>query len=47
MPLDAANLLARVVALLFCRIGVLHALCVNNDEAGRGVATQFLAGLAN
>ena len=47
MPLDAAHFLARVVALFFCRIGVLDALCVNNDEGGRGVAPQFLAGLAN
>ena len=47
MSLDAANLLARVVALFFCRIGVLDALRVNNEEAGRGLAPQFLAGLAN
>ena len=47
MTLDAGDLLARVVALLFGAVGVLHALRVNDQEAGRGVAPQFLAGLAN
>jgi hypothetical protein len=47
VTLDAGDLLARVVALFFCRVSVLHALRVNNDEAGRGVAPQFGAGLAN
>ena len=47
MPLDAGNFFARVVALLFGAVGVLHALRINNDEAGCGVAPQFLAGLAN
>jgi hypothetical protein len=47
MPLDAGNLFARVVSFLFGAVGVLYALRVNNDEAGRGVAPQFLADLAN
>jgi len=47
VTLDAGDLLARVVALFFCRVGVLHALRVNDDEAGRGVAPQFGAGLSN
>ena len=47
MALDAGNFFARVVALLFGAVGVLHALRINNDEAGRGVAPQFGAGLAN
>jgi len=47
MSLDAGNLLARVVALFFCRVGVVDALRVNNNEAGCGLAPQFLAGLAN
>jgi len=47
MPLDAAHLFASVVALQLRTVGVLHALRINDQEAGRGVATQFLAGLAN
>ena len=47
VTLDAGDLLASVVALFFCRVGVLHALRVNDDEAGRSVAPQFGTGLAN
>ena len=47
MPLDAANLLARIVALRFGAIGVFYPLRVNNQETGRGVAPQFDADLAN
>jgi hypothetical protein len=47
MPLDAGNLFADIISFLFRRVGVLHALRVNNDEAGCGFAPQFLAGLAN
>ena len=47
MALDAGNLFAGIVSFLFCTIGVLDALRVNNDEAGRSIAPQFLAGLAN
>ena len=47
VTLDAGNLLACVVALLIGAVGVLHALRVNDQEAGQGVAPQFLAGLAN
>ena len=47
VPLDAGDLFARVVALLFGGVGVLHALCINNNEAGLLVAPLFLAGLAN
>ena len=47
MPLDAANLLARIVALLFGAIGVFYALRVNDQEAGCGVAPLFDADLAN
>ena len=47
MSLDAGNLFAGIVSFLFCRVGVLDALRVNNNEAGRGLAPQFLAGLAN
>jgi len=42
VTLDAGDLLARVVALFFCRVGVLHALRINDNEAGRGVAPQFV-----
>ena len=47
MSLDAGNLFASIVALLFCAVGVLDALRVNDDKAGCGLAPQFLAGLAN
>ena len=47
MPLDAGDLFAGVVSFLFCTVSVLDALRVNNDEAGCGLAPQFLAGLAN
>jgi hypothetical protein len=38
MPLDAGDLFARVVALLFSAVSVLHALRVNDQKAGHGVA---------
>ena len=41
VPFDAGHLLARVVSLLLGAIGVLHALRVNNQEAGHGVASPF------
>jgi hypothetical protein len=44
MPLDAANFLARIVALLLGPIGVSYALCTNDQGTGRGVAPQFDAG---
>ncbi len=47
VALDAGDLLARVIALLAGRIGVLHALRVDDQEAGRGAAPLFDAGLAN
>ncbi len=47
MALDAGNLLARVVALLTGGVGVLHALCINDQEAGRATASLFGAVLAN
>ena len=47
VALDAGDLLARVIALLFGAIGVLHALRVNDQEAGCGVAPLSGAGLAN
>ena len=47
MPLDAGDLFARVVALQLGAVGVLHALRINDQKAGHGVAPQFLAGLAN
>ena len=47
MSLDAGHLFANVTSFLFCAIGVLDALRINNDEAGCGLAPQFLAGLAN
>jgi hypothetical protein len=47
MPLDAGNLFASIVAFLFSRVGVLDASRINNNEAGCGLAPQFLAGLAN
>ncbi len=47
MPLDAGDLFAGVVSLLFRAIGVFYALRVNDQEAGRGVAPQFDADLAN
>jgi hypothetical protein len=34
MTLDARYLLAGIVAFVFGAIGVLHALCVDDDEAG-------------
>ena len=34
MPLDAANLFARIVAFFHGRIRVLHALRINNQESG-------------
>ena len=47
VPFDPGDLLARVVALLLGAIGVLHALRINDQEAGHGVASLFGAGLAN
>ena len=47
MALNAGDLLARVVAFFFGRVGVLHTLRINNDEAGLRVAPKFGAGLAN
>ena len=47
MPLDAGDFLARVVALLVGRVGVLRALRVGYQKTGLRVAPQFLAGLAN
>jgi hypothetical protein len=47
MSLDAGNLFASIVALLFCAVGVLDALCINKDKASCGLAPQFLAVLAN
>lgn len=47
VALDAGDLLARVVALPSSGVGVLHALGVYNQEAGRGAAPLSGAGLAN
>ena len=47
MSLDAGYLFASVVSFLFSTVGILDALRINNDEAGCGLAPQFLAGLAN
>jgi hypothetical protein len=45
--LDAGDLLARVVALMARCIGVLHALRVNDQQAGRGASPLFGTVLAN
>ena len=47
MALDAGDFLARVVALLSGCIGVLYALRINDQEAGRGAPPLFGAVLAN
>ncbi len=47
VALDAGDLLARVIALLAGRIGVLYALRVHDQEAGRALAPLFDAGRAN
>ncbi len=47
MALDAGDLLARVVALLAGCIGILHALRINDQEAGRAAAPLSGAVLAN
>jgi len=47
VPFDAGYFLARVVSLLLSAIGVLHALRVNDQEAGHDVASLFDSGLAN
>jgi len=47
VPLDARNFFARVVALLLRAVGVLHALRVNDQEAGHAVASLFHTGRAN
>jgi hypothetical protein len=47
VPFDAGHLLARDLSLLLCAIGVLHALGVNDQEAGHGVSYLFGSGLAD
>ena len=48
VTLDAGdNCSTTSIALFFRRVGVLHTLRVNDQEAGRGVAPRFGAGLAN
>ena len=47
VALDAGDLLARVIALLPSRVGVLHALRVHDQEAGRGAAPLSGALLSN
>ena len=47
VALDAGHALARVIALLAGRIGVLHALCVDDQEAGRATPPLSGAVLAN
>ena len=47
VPLDAGNFLARVVPLQLRTVGVLHALRVNDQEAGHAVASLFDAGRAD
>lgn len=44
MALDPRNLLARVIALLACRVGVLHALRVHDQERAAGVAPPVSRG---
>ena len=46
MPLDTANLLARIVAFFHGRIRVLHTLRINNQESGCFMA-PLLAALRN
>ena len=46
MPLDTANLLARIVAFFHGRIRVLHTLRINNQESGFFMA-PLLAALRN
>ena len=47
VALDAGDLLARIVALLAGCIGVLYALRINDQQAGRGAAPLSGAVLAN
>ena len=47
VALDARDFLARVIALAACRVRVLHALRIHDQERAAGVAPQFLAGRAN
>lgn len=47
MTLDPGDLLACVVSLAARRVTVLHALCVDDQKAWRGVPLQFHAGRAN
>jgi len=47
VALDAGDFFTRVVALQLRTVGVFHALRINNQEAGHGVASLFGAGLAN
>ena len=46
MPLDTANLLARIVAFFYGGIRVLHTLRINNQESGCFMAS-LLAALRN
>ena len=46
MPLDTANLLARIVAFFHGRIRVLHTLRINDQERGCFI-TSLLAALRN
>ncbi len=47
MALDAGDFLARVIAFFAGGVGVLYALRVNDQEAGRGAASLSGAVLAN
>lgn len=47
MPLDARHQFAPIVPFFFCRIRVLDALRVNDDEAGVLEPTTALSHLAN
>lgn len=47
VPLDSADLLASVINLERCRIRVLHALRVHDQERAARVAPQSLSGRAN
>jgi len=47
MAFDARDFLACIVALQLRTIGVFDALCINDQEAGHGVASLFGTGRAN
>ena len=47
VALDAGNFFARAVALLLRAVGVLHALRINDQEAGHAVASLLDTGRAN